>query len=80
MHTYPLAGGKVGEICAVGFSSRKADIAIYGVMGSPAAATRLPALGKYRSGKGCLYVGRLADIDLAVLATLVRQAFKDKQA
>ncbi|WP_428311778.1 DUF1801 domain-containing protein [Hydrocarboniphaga sp.] len=80
VHRYPLAGGKQGEICAVGFSSRKGDISIYGVTGHPQASELLARLGKHKLGKGCLYISRLADIDLNVMAQLVSQAVEDKQA
>lgn len=80
VHRYALAGGKTGEICAVGFSSRKADISIYGVTGGEAAEPLLAKLGKHKLGKGCLYVGHLADVDTKVLEKLVLQAFTAKQA
>lgn len=76
VHKYPLAGGKQGDICAVGFSSRKGDISIYGVTGHPGAPALLAKLGTHSLGKGCLYVKRLADIDLDVLATLVAHSFE----
>src|ERR1700691_4799634 len=79
-YRYLLAGGKRGEICAVGFSSRKADISIYGVTGAAGAADLLTRLGRHRLGKGCLYVSSLADIDLKILERLVSQAVKAKQA
>lgn len=75
-HRYALAGGKTGEICAVGFSSRKGDISIYGVAGEETDAQLLEKLGKYKRGKGCLYVSRLADVDLKVLTQLVAEAAK----
>lgn len=80
VHKYPLAGGKVGEICAVGFSSRKGDISIYGVTGNEGADALLAKLGKHKMGKGCLYVSRLADVDAKVLEKLVAQAFKSEHA
>lgn len=79
-HRYALAGGKVGEICAVGFSSRKGDISLYGVAGEKVDTALLATLGKHKLGKGCLYVTRLADVDVQVLAQLVTQAAKAKQA
>jgi hypothetical protein len=78
VHKYPLAGGKEGEICAVGFSSRKSDISIYGVTGSDEAKALLETLGKHKMGKGCLYVNRMADIDVKVLQKLVKLAFRAK--
>ncbi len=77
---YPLAGGKQGEICAVGFSSRKGDISLYGVARAAGAAGLLARLGKHKLGKGCLYVSRLADIDMGVLEKLVAGAFRAKAA
>lgn len=78
VHRYPLAGGKLGEICAVGFSSRKGDISVYGVTGFEGAEALLAKLGKHKLGKGCLYLPRLADVDAKVLEKLVVQAFRSK--
>jgi hypothetical protein len=80
IHKYPLAGGKEGTICAIGFSSRKSDISIYGVAGASGGTELLAKLGKHKLGKGCLYVNRLADIDLKVLENLASRAFKAKHA
>jgi hypothetical protein len=79
-HTYPLAGGKVGEICSVGFSSRTGDISIYGVGREDGAEKLLATLGKHKRGKGCLYVNRLTDVDINVLEKLIVQAFTARQA
>ena len=78
VYKYPLAGGKEGEICAVGFSSRKSDISIYGVTRAKGSEALLAKLGKHKLGKGCLYINRLADVNLTVLEKLVMQAFKSK--
>ncbi|MFZ2990443.1 DUF1801 domain-containing protein [Ideonella sp.] len=78
-HKYPLAGGKFGEICAVGFSSRKGDISIYGVAGEGVDSGLMLQLGKHKLGKGCLYVAKLADVDLKVLEKLVAEAVRAKQ-
>ena len=47
LHTYPLASGKMGETCAVGFSSRKGDISIYGITDTAGADALLAQLGKH---------------------------------
>lgn len=78
VHKYGLSGGKFGEICSVGFSSRKGDISIYGVTRGAGTDQLLQKLGKHKLGKGCLYVRRMADIDSKVLEKLVLQAFKAK--
>jgi hypothetical protein len=77
-HRYALAGGKVGETCAVGFSSRKGDISIYGIGLEGADPALLNRLGKHKRAKGCLYISRLADVDLEVLAKLIEAAVKRK--
>jgi hypothetical protein len=77
---YQLAGGREGEICAVGFSSRKGDISIYGVAGENTDSELLGKLGKHKLGKGCLYISKLAEVDLQVLEQLVSNAVKAKQA
>jgi len=78
VHRYEVAGGKAGEICSVGFSSRKGDISLYGLIGTDGAEPLLAKLGKHKLGKRCLYVQRLADIDTQVLEQLIRNAFTGK--
>ena len=75
LYRYELGHG--GEACIVGFSPRKAEFSIY-LNGTfepevePQRAALLEKLGPHRMGKGCLYLRRLANIDLAVLDQLVR--------
>lgn len=69
-HHYRYESGREGDICAVGFSSCKGDISLY-LTGLSALEGFLPALGKYKAGKGCLYVRRLADVDLKVLEKMI---------
>ena len=78
-HRYALANGKVGEICAVGFSPRKGDISIYGVAGEEADPKLFGDLGKYKRAKGCLYVSRLADVNLEALKQLIAGAVRRRQ-
>ncbi len=54
-----------------GFASRKQDLTLYIMAGFDQHESLLARLGKHKAGKACLYVKRLADIDLAVLAELV---------
>ncbi|HEY0782261.1 MAG TPA: DUF1801 domain-containing protein [Thermoanaerobaculia bacterium] len=76
---YRYASGHEGDTCVVGFSSRKGDITVYGLVGSPERAALLPQLGKHKTGKGCLYIRRLADVDLQVLERLIVGAFLEKK-
>lgn len=73
---YKYASGHEGDSCVVGFSSRKGDISLYlmGVLQDPASKPLLEKLGKHKAGKGCLYVRRLADVDVAVLEQLVARS------
>jgi len=68
---YRYASGHEGDSCLAGFASRKGDISIYVTSGFEGQETLLAKLGKYKTGKVCLYVKRLADIDLEVLESLV---------
>ncbi len=73
-YDYTYASGRVGTSCRAGFSPRKAALTFYGVgelADDEAGAGLLAVLGKHSLGKGCLYVKRLADVDLAVLEALL---------
>jgi hypothetical protein len=71
---YQYASGHEGDCFLVGFASRKPDLVIYLQCGLPAVKSLLAKLGKHRTGVGCLYVRRLADVDLRVLEKLVAGA------
>jgi hypothetical protein len=73
-YRYRYASGREGESCAVGFSSRKGDISVYGLNAAAGAEELLSKLGKYKAGKGCVYIKRLSDVDLNVLGRLVAGA------
>jgi hypothetical protein len=76
---YKYESGREGDICLVGFSSRKGDISLYGLNAAPSHETLIPKLGKHKTGKGCLYVRSLGDIDLEVLEKLVADAAAAKK-
>jgi hypothetical protein len=74
-YDYVYDSGRAGTMCRAGFSPRKAAITLY-LMGhyldrQPEADALLAKLGKYKDGKSCLYVNKLADVDLKVLEKLV---------
>jgi hypothetical protein len=71
---YRYASGHEGDSMVVGFSPRAASMSLYGLQ-YPGAEPLLDRLGKHRRGAGCVYVGRLAGVDLAVLEELVRTAW-----
>ena len=69
------ASGKGNDWMLVGFSPRKQAITLYLMLsGLDRSDELLARLGKYTRGKGCLYIKRLADVDLATLKELVRSS------
>ena len=63
-----------------GFAPRKEAIVLYGLLKpGPATEKLLAKLGKHKTGKGCLYVKKLSDVDLEVLGALVKQAGSKKK-
>ncbi len=74
---YRYASGREGDFLATGFSPRKASLSIYIMPGYQDYSQILSRLGKHRLGKSCLYVNKLADIDMDVLAELVRAGLRD---
>ena len=74
-YNYVYDSGRSGTMCRAGFSPRKTAMTLY-LMGhyldrQPEADALLAKLGKHKTGKSCLYVNKLADVDLAVLEQLV---------
>jgi hypothetical protein len=69
---YKYESGREGEICVVGFSPRKGNISLYVKLGIEGQEALLPKLGKYTAAKGCLYVKKLADVDLTLLENIVK--------
>ena len=63
-----------GVSCRMGFSPRKAELVLYVLTGADEQVAQLARLGKHRTGKACLYVKALADVDLAVLEEIARGA------
>ncbi|MDO6730826.1 DUF1801 domain-containing protein [Marinovum sp. 2_MG-2023] len=74
---YRYASGREGDTLATGFSPRAARFSIYIMPGYTDFGGILARLGKHKIGKSCLYVNKLADIDLDVLAELIRAGLED---
>src|SRR5262245_31011506 len=71
----PSSGREV-DWFIVGFSPRKANLTIYLVSGIQTQAAALKKLGKHKTGGGCLYINKLADIDLKVLEGMISEAVR----
>jgi hypothetical protein len=69
---YRYESGREGDMCLAGFSPRSAAFTLYVLSGSKDEPSLLSRLGKFKRGKGCLYLKRLADVDPKVLEELVR--------
>ncbi len=72
---YTTADGKEREWFAVGLSPRKAALTLYGLTYYDSNQDLLGRLGPHTTGKGCLYVKRLDDVDRDVLVELVERAW-----
>lgn len=73
---YKYASGREGDWFQVGFSPRKQNLTIY-IMGYlEFYSDILEGLGKYKHGKGCLYIKKLEDIDMDVLEKLISTSIK----
>lgn len=70
---YKYDSGHEGDMCITGFSPRKQDFSLYVMMNAEDNQDLLSKLGKHKTGKACLYVKRLADIDTKVLETLIKR-------
>ncbi|MCP2678192.1 DUF1801 domain-containing protein [Maricaulaceae bacterium NA33B04] len=74
---YKYASGREGDMCATGFSPRKAQHSVYILPGYANFQHYLDRLGKHSTGKSCLYFKKLEDIDLDVLAELIEAGLED---
>ena len=68
---YKYASGREADWIRVGYSPRKQQISLY-IMGAVRNEDMLAMLGKYKTGKGCLYIKKLSDIDDKILSQLIK--------
>ncbi|MFC3079316.1 DUF1801 domain-containing protein [Phenylobacterium terrae] len=73
--TYRYASGHSGETSRIGFSPRKGALVFYLWCDAAEQEAQLARLGKHTTGVGCLYIKKLADVDMAVLEELIRAAW-----
>jgi hypothetical protein len=69
---YRYESGRQGDFMRVGFSPRKSNLVLYLMPGVERFPELLERLGKHKHGKSCLYVNKLADVDVSVLEELTR--------
>lgn len=77
---YKYASGREGDYLLVGFSPRKQNLTLYVLSGAEGQDALLQKLGKYTTGKSCLYIKKLTDVDQGILAELIRQSVEHMQS
>lgn len=68
---YRYASGREGEWPIIGFSPRKTDLTLYIMPGFEKLESLMAKLGKYKTGKSCLYIKKLDDVEIPVLKKLI---------
>ena len=74
---YKYASGREGDYFITGFSPRKQNLTIYIMPGFTRYESVMSKLGKFKTGKSCLYIKKLDDIDRGLLKVLVSQSVED---
>jgi len=73
---YQYKSGRQGDFLITGFSPRQSNLSIYIMPGYQDLSEPLSRLGKHKTGASCLYINKLADIDLQVLEEIVKHGLK----
>lgn len=76
---YKYASGREGDWFLTGFSPRKQNLTLYIMSGFDEYDALLEKLGRHTTGKSCLYIKRLEDVDMKVLRELVKRSVKHMQ-
>ena len=77
---YTYETGREGDMPIIAFSPRKAATVLYGMTGFSGSNTLLAKLGKHATGKGCVYIKKLIDVDQKVLETMAVKSVAAKRA
>ena len=75
---YKYESGREGDTMKIGFSPRKQNLTLYILLGANPENPLLKKLGKHTTGKGCLYIKKLADVDKKVLQELINESANRK--
>jgi hypothetical protein len=76
-YRYRYESGREGEWPLIGFSPRKSDLTLYIMPGFSRYADLLARLGRHKTSVSCLYLRKLADVDLGVLESIIGKAVAD---
>jgi hypothetical protein len=79
-HHYKYDSGREGDWFRAGFSPRKDALTLYLIsgLGWPDQRDLMSKLGKHKTGKGCLYIKQLSDVDVKVLERLIERSLKSR--
>ncbi|HMF89716.1 MAG TPA: DUF1801 domain-containing protein [Candidatus Angelobacter sp.] len=77
---YKYSSGREGDMPIIAFSPRKSATVLYSLMGFSGAEALLARLGKHTTGKGCLYIKKLADVNEQILKDLMAKSLAAKRA
>ena len=77
---YVYRSGREGDFLATGFSPRKSSLSVYIMPGYADYTDILDRLGKHRTGRSCLYINRLSNVDENVLRELIAEGLRDLDA
>ena len=72
---YKYESGHEGDMCIIGFSPRKQNITLYVKSAAEETKALLEKLGKHKTGKGCLYLNKLSDVNTDVLKKIIKTGF-----
>jgi hypothetical protein len=75
-YRYKYASGREGDWMMTGFAPSKTGVTIYNMPGYEDIPELMSKLGKYKTGKSCLYLSKLCDIDMEVLEEILRKGFE----
>ena len=73
---YKYASGREGDFMRTGFANRKTSLTLYIMAGFDAYSDLMSKLGKFKTGKSCLYVNSLEDIEVDVLRRLIKASLR----
>lgn len=77
---YKYESGREGDFLMTGFSPRKANLVLYILPGYRDMSDILARLGKHKIGKSCLYINKLADVDVVLLEEIIREGVQYMRA
>ena len=76
-YDYRYESGRSGSFMLTGYSPRKASLVVYIMPGFKPYKSLMDKLGKYKTGKSCLYINKLEDVDQNVLQQLIARSVRD---